>query len=265
MIPAERSPAEVFKSLFVAGAPSEVDRQIERLRTGRSVLDAVADRVGDLRSRLGAADRARLDQYAEAVREAERRLVVAEEWERKPKPKVEVGPPADAEHLLGRLSSMFDLISLALATDSTRLVTLMIRLDGFGAQVPGVSDEAHNLSHHVGRPEKIEQLENLERAQMKALAGLLQRLSAAKEGGSSLLDRTMVLFGSNLGNGNNHDNRNLPVLVAGGALRHAGHLAFDRQRNVPLANLFVTLLRGLGIEAERFASSTGALKGLEPA
>ena len=73
----------------------------------------------------------------------------------------------------------------------------------------------------------------------------------------------MVLFGSNLGNGNNHDNRNLPVLAAGGPLRHAGHLAFDRQRNVPLSNLFVTLLRGLGIETDRFASSTGPLKGLE--
>lgn len=153
MLPAERSPAEVFKSLFIAGDPGSVEKQIEQLRVGRSILDAVADRAAALRASLGAADRERLDQYAESVREVERRLVVAEEWERKPKPRVEVPPPKDGEYLLEKLEAMVQLIRLALATDSTRLITLLIRLDGFGAHVPGVSDECHNLSHHVGRPD----------------------------------------------------------------------------------------------------------------
>lgn len=262
MLPAERSPAEIFKALFVDGSAAEVEKQVEGLRVGRSVLDAVSDRARSLRSGLGAADRERLDQYAEAVREAERRLLTGEEWERKPKPKAGAPAPQDGEHLLGKLEAMFALVRLALAADSTRLVTLMVRLDGFGAHVPGVSDECHNLSHHVGRQEKIDQLANLEKALFRSLAGFLKGLADAREEGVALLDRTSVLFGSNLGNGNNHDNRNLPVLVAGGGFRHAGHLAFDKQRNTPLANLYVTLLRRLGIETDRFASSTGPLKGL---
>jgi len=263
MLPAERRPGEVFKTLFVAGDAAAVEKQVEQLRVGRSVLDAVADRAAALRQQLGTSDRDRLDQYSESVREVERRLVTAEEWERKPKPKVDAPPPKDEEYLLEKLGAMFDLVSLALATDSTRLITLMIRLDGFGAHVPGVSDECHNLSHHVGRPDKIRQLTQLELAQFRALASLLTRLRDTREGEESLLDRTMVLYGSNLGNGNNHDNKNLPILLAGGGFKHAGHLAFDRQRNAPLPNLFVSMLQRLGIETDRFASSTGTLTGFD--
>lgn len=263
MLPAERRPSDVFRSLFIEGDRGTVETQIRQLRVGRSILDAVAERAASLQKKLGAADRERLDQYSESVREVERRLLAAEEWERRPKPRVDVPPPAEGEYLLEKLEAMFDLIRLALSTDSTRLVTLLIRLDGFGAHVPGVSEEAHNLSHHVGRPEKIEQLTRLELAQLRSLAAFLGRLHAVQEDESSLLDRTMVLYGSNLGNGNNHDNKNLPILLAGGGFAHPGHLAFDRQRNAPLANLFVSMLRRLGIAADRFASGTGPLKGLE--
>jgi hypothetical protein len=189
--------------------------------------------------------------------------LAAEEWERKPKPRVDAAPPKDGEYLLEKLEAMFGLIGLALSTDSTRLVTLLIRLDGFGAHVPGVLDECHNLSHHVGRADKIQQLTKLELAQFQALAGLLGKLRDLKEGEETLLDRTMVLYGSNLGNGNNHDTKNMPMLLAGGGFRHAGHLAFDRQRNAPLPNLYVSMLQRMGLETDRFASSTGTLKGLE--
>ena len=263
MLPAERSPAQVFRTLFVEGDKAAVERQVEQLRVGRSILDTVGERAKTLQKSLGAADRDRLDQYFSSVREVERRLQTAQEWEKKPKPKVDAPPPRDGEYLLERLGAMYDLIRLALITDSTRIVTLMVRLDGFGAQVPGVSDESHNLSHHVGRADKLDQLRNLELAQFVELAKLLKGLGAAKEGGGSLLDRTSVLYGSNLGNGNNHDNKNLPILLAGGGFKHGQHLAFDKDNNYPLPNLFVSMLQRLGIESDKFAGATGTMRGLE--
>jgi hypothetical protein len=171
--------------------------------------------------------------------------------------------PQDHEYLLDKLAAMYELTHLAFATDSTRLITLMIKLDGFSEHIPGVGMEAHNLSHHVGRPEAIQQLKNLELAEFKELAKLLEKLAAAKENGASLLDRTVVFYGSNLGNGNNHDTKNLPIFLAGGGFKHGQHLAFDKQNNAPLPNLFVSILQRLGIEADTFASSTGTLTGLE--
>ncbi len=263
MLPAERNPAQVFKALFVEGDAKSVERQVERLRVGQSIMDAVAARAAELQKGLGAVDRDRLEQYFTSVREVEQRLKAAEAWEQRPKPKVDAAPPKDEEYLLEKFDAMAQLIQLALATDSTRLVTLMIRLDGFGAHVPGVSDECHSLSHHVGREDKQAQLKSLELAQFKRLGSLLKRLQDAREGGGTLLDRTSVLYGSNLGNGNNHDTKNMPMLLAGGGFRHAGHLAFDRQKNHPLPNLFVSILQRLGLETDRFASSTGTMKGLE--
>jgi len=263
MLPAENSPAAVFRALFVAGDEQQVKRQIEDLRVGRSILDTVAERAASLRKRLGPADRRRLDQYFTSVREVERRLLIAEEWAQKPKPKVETPPPKDGIYLPEKLSAMYDLIRLAVETDSTRLITLLIRLDGFSAHIPGVSTESHNLSHHVNRQDKLKQLMNLELAEFRELARLLKGLSEADEGGQSLLDRTMLLYGSNLGNGNNHDTKNMPMLLAGGGFKHGAHLAFDRKRNYPLPNLFVSMLQRLGIETDQFASATGSMRGLE--
>lgn len=263
MIPAEKSPAAVFRALFVAGNEAEVERQVHRLRTGRSILDTVADRAASLQGKLGQADKERLDQYFTAVREVERRLVIAEEWERQPKPKVDAPAPADAEYLPDKLSTIYDLIRIAIATDSTRLITLLIKLDGFSQHIPGVATESHNLSHHVGREDKLRELMNLELAEFRALARLLQGLRDSIEDGASLLDRTMLLYGSNLGNGNNHDTKNLPILLAGGGFKHGQHLAFDRARNEALPKLFVSMLQRLGIESDRFAGAVGTLPGLE--
>ena len=265
MLPAERSPAQVFKALFVAGDAAAVQKQVEQLRTGRSILDTVADRAAALQKQLGSADRERLDQYFTSVREVERRLLIAEEWERQPKPKVDAPVPTDGEYLLEKLGAMYDLAHLALATDSTRRITLFIKLDGFSSHIPGVSSESHNLSHHVGREDKLRELKNLELAEFQQLNALLTRLRSTEEGGSTLLDRTQVLYGSNLGNGNNHDTKNLPILLAGGGYQHGQHLAFDKTSNEPLPNLFVTMLQRLGIETDKFASSKGTLKGLEMA
>lgn len=262
MLPAERSPAQVFRALFVTGDSGEVEKQIARLRAGRSILDTVADRAKALAQTLGTADKARLDQYFTSVREVEKRLLIAEEWGRKPKPKVDVPAPKDHEYLLEKIGAMYDLAHLAFATDSTRLITLMIRLDGFSEHIPGVNSESHNLSHHVNREDKLRELKNLELAEFQQLNALLTKLRASKEGADSLLDRTQVLYGSNLGNGNNHDNKNLPILLAGGGWKHGQHLAFDKTNNEPLPNLFVSMLQRLGIEADKFASSKSTLKGL---
>ena len=217
MLPAENSPAQVFKSLFVVGDAAAVERQVEDLRTGRSILDAVGQRAAALQQQLGSADRQRVDQYFTSVREVERRLIIAEEWERKPKPTITAPVPKDEEYLLEKLAAMYDLAHLAIANDSTRLITLMVRLDGFSEHIPGVGSESHNLSHHVGREDKLAQLKNLELAEFRQLAALLTKLKSAKEGDATLLDRTQVLYGSNLGNGNNHDTHNLPMLQIGRA------------------------------------------------
>ena len=263
MLPAERSPAQVFKALFVAGNAQEVERQVANLRIGRSILDAVADRATSLQKKLGPADRDRLEQYFTSVREVEKRLLISEEWERKPRPRIDVPPPKDGEYLLEKLGSMYDLAHLAFATDSTRLITLMIQLQFFSENIPGVNSETHNLSHHAGREDKLGELKNLELAEFRELNNLLSKLRASKEGGGTLLDHTQVLYGSNLSNGNNHDNKNLPILLAGGGWNHGQHLAFDKKNNYPLANLFVSMLQRQGIKTDKFASSTGTMKGLE--
>ncbi len=265
MLPAERSAAEVFKALFIAGDAAAVERQVENLRTDRSILDAVATRAASLQKQLGSSDRERLDQYFTSVREVERRLVIAEEWERKPKPKVAAAVPQDPEYLPEKLAAMYDLAYLAFTTDSTRLITLLVKLDGFSEHIPGVHTDAHNLSHHVGREDKLIELMNLELAQFQKLADFFTRLQSSHEGDATLLDRTQILYGSNLGNGNNHDNHNLPVLLAGGGFKHGQHLAFDKTNNYPLTNLYVTMLQRLGLDAGKFASSTGTMRGLEMA
>jgi hypothetical protein len=129
--------------------------------------------------------------------------------------------------------------------------------------IQGVSLGHHDLSHHGKDPVKLEQLKIVELETMKTLADLLAKLKNSKEEGESLLDQTTIFFGSNLGDGSSHSVKNLPVLLAGGGFRHGQHLAFDPQNPPPLCNLYVSMLQRLGIEADRFSSSTGTLTGLE--
>jgi len=128
-----------------------------------------------------------------------------------------------------------------------------------------IKDGYHNLSHHGKSPAKLAQLEAIDKEHMKLLSDLFTELKAVKEEGESLMDRTMVLYGSNMGNANTHVTTNLPVLMAGGGFKHGQHLLFDRERNYPLPNLFVSMLQRLGLETDRFATSTGTMRGLEVA
>src|SRR5262249_1758500 len=202
LIPASNSPAKVFARLFLDGKPEEVKAQVNRLEDGRSILDDVRDQAKGLRSNLGSDDREKLDEYITSVRELEQRLALAEEWSKKPKPKVDVKPPQDianAADLLGRARLLFDLTHLALQTASTRLITIMLPGTTFVPLIPGVSLGHHDLSHHGKDPAKLKQLEIIEVETMKTLRDLLAKLKQTKEDGATLLDRTMVFLGSNLG------------------------------------------------------------------
>jgi hypothetical protein len=267
-VPADFSPSHVFARLFIEGRPDEVQAQIRRLRDGQSILDRVGDQARKLQIGLGADDRDKLDEYFTGVRELERRLVRAEEWSHKPKPKVDAKPPQDIANsadLVGRSRLLFDLTHLALQTDSTRLVTICLLGTSQVPPIAGVSLGHHDLSHHGQDPNKIAQLAKVELETVKVLRDLLAKLKQTKEEGASLLDRTMVLFGSNLGNANNHSCKNLPILLAGGGFKHGQYLAFDAKNAPPFCNLFVTMLQRLGIEVDRFGSSKGTLSGLEMA
>ena len=259
MISAETRPSQVFARLFVEGTAWEVEQQMHKLREGRSIMDAVNDEAKRFSAHVGAADRDKLDEYFTSVREMEQRLVKSEEWMKKPKPKIDVQPPEDIKNeadLIGRIQLLFELVPLAVQTDSTRLITILVQGRGDVPLVPGVTIEHHGLSHHGQDPEKIRQLELIESAEMGALDKLFIALKQKTEGGTPLMENTMVLYGSNLGNANSHDWHNLPVLLAGGGFRHGQHLAYDAKDNTPFCNLFVQMMQKMRVEEDHFGSSS---------
>jgi hypothetical protein len=192
-------------------------------------------------------------------------LAKNESWSATPKPKVNAQAPGNisSTDLVGTFRAHFDVIRLALETDSTRVITLGGTGYGLVPTIQGVEQAYHSLSHHGKNPDLLRQLELVERATMEAFFTFLTSLKNSTEDGSNLLDRTCVLFGSNLGNASAHSTTNLPVILAGGGFQHGQHLTFDERDNYPLPNLFVSILQRLGVEASAFASSTGTMKGLE--
>jgi hypothetical protein len=264
-VPSSTSPSKVFAKLFLADTPEEHKAQARRLADGRSILDDVREQAKRLQSGVGAEDRAKLEEYQTSVRELEKRLAQDETWFKKPKPKVDAKPPTDvslAADLIGRTRLLFDLTHLAIQSDSTRLITIMLGGSTHAPPINGVSLGHHDLSHHGKDQTKLDQLKIVEIEQMKLLRDLLAKLKETKEEGVSLLDRTTLFLGSNLGDGSSHSVKNLPVLVAGGGFKHGQHLAFDPQNPPPLANLFVSMLQRLGLPVDKFSTSTGTLTGL---
>ena len=265
-IPTESRPSTLYAKLFLEGKADEKARRLQQLKDGRSILDAVSSQAGGLKNELGATDRDKLEDYLGAVRETEQRLHKAQAWEGKPKPKAEIEPPrdpADKTDLLAHARLMYALMHLALATDSTRIITFFKNGMNAVPKIPGVTQDYHNLSHHGKDPAKIAELGIIERAQIACYGEFLGKLQSTTEDGGTLLDRTMVLIGSDLGNASSHDNRNLPIVLAGGGFRHGSHLALGGERDYPLSNLFVSMLQRLGIETSTFGSGTGTMRGLE--
>ena len=267
LLPAEDSPASLFRRMFLQGDAKAIAARLRQLEERGSILDAVRDDMHGFQRGLGSGDKSRLDQYLTSVRELEQRLAISGEWEQKPKPATQAAEPkdiADKAKFFPKIQLMLDMARLALESDSTRIITLMV--DGFATPVFEINDQQrtrdgyHNLSHHGQSKEKLAELEKVDLQQMRHLRDLLAALAATPvTDGSRLLDQTMVLYGSNLGDANVHNCTNLPILLAGGGLKHGRHLAFDTVRNKPLCNLFLTLLQHLGIEAESFASSSSTL------
>jgi hypothetical protein len=265
-IPADERPSRVFRNMFINGTPAEVNNQVLRLQQGQSVMDAVLSEANDFQRGLNQQDLHKLDEYFTSVREVEQRLVKAQDWARRPKPEVNSKPPVDIANAVdvpARVRLMIDLMHLAIQTDSTRFITFA--LNGLNAvpTIPGVTQDWHNLSHHGQDPAKLSELKVVELQQMQLFGELLAKLGDSSEGSGSLLDRTIVLFGSNLGNASSHNNKNMPIIVAGGGFQHGQHLAFDPLKNPPLCNLYVQLLRRLGANTDSFGSSNGTIPGFE--
>ncbi len=272
LLPAEDSAPSLFQKMFVQGDPAAVQKQLHRLKERGSILDTLLDDTKQFSRSLGSDDKARLDQYLTSVREIEERLLTAREWELKPKPATQQPPPADIQDkklFFEKFDLMLAMAQLALESDSTRIVTLMV--DAFATPVfklhpdQNTTDGYHNLSHHGQAVEKVKQLEDADRQQMALLHKLLQNLATKPDGDARLLDHTMILYGSNMGDANTHDNSNLPILLAGGGFAHGQHLAFKRDDNTPLSNLFISMLQQMGKEVDQFGSSTGTLTGFKTA
>ena len=267
-IPTIKSAADLYKKMFLQGDRNAMEAQLDRLQRKGSILDVVLGQSSRLSKRVSDSDRQRIDQYQTAVRSLEQRLTDAKAWEARPKPTVDEAIPEypeDKKEFFEMVRMMNDMCRLALQTDSTRVITLFLG----SVRTPGVTfDDGrtlggyHNLSHHGKDEVKLSRLEEIENAQMELFGEFLRDLKSVNEVDGNLLDNTMVLYGCHMGDANIHNNSNLPVILAGGGFRHGQHLAFNSQNNTPLCNVFVSMLQNMGVETDRFASSTGSLTGL---
>jgi hypothetical protein len=264
-LPTESRPSKLFANLFLEGSAEQKQAQMQRIEDGQSIMDFVREQTKQVTSNIGRADQQTLEQYFTSVRELEQRLVSAEKWAKMPKPKIDRKPPTDIEDrsdFTGRMSLMYEMIFLAIQTDSTRLITLTGAGGNEVLSLRGVDDGWHNLSHHGKDPGKLEQLAIIEKEEFRLFGELMQKLADTREGDHSLLDQTAMIMGSSLGNASSHNNSNLPIVVAGGHFKHGQHLQFDPAKSPPLCNLYVSCLQHLGLPEEKFASSTGTLTGL---
>lgn len=269
MIPPVTSPMKLYQQLFVEDSAEGKAAAVRRISQDRSLLDRLHEQYKQLQRSVTAVDRDRLDQFATAVRDLEKRLAAAAHWADQPKANVTAEQPKeieDRDDLALNSRVMLDLVRLALETDSTRIVTVCFNTGSLTPRkIPGVKTSTHGLSHHGQRPEQVEELRRIEEAQFQSLAEFLGALKSSREQAAPLLDRTACIYGTNMGSANSHSNTNLPVLLAGGGYKHGQHLAFDKTRNYPLSNLYVNMLQRMGIETDRFASSVGTMRGLESA
>ena len=258
MIPAEQDVAKIFTKLFVNDSKKEQARQAELIERGQSVLDIIGDEAKTLKRELGPGDQDKLDAWFTSVRDLESRLQMNAGWVHQPKPNPGTkAPKPDRNNSIEVVQGMFDVIALALQTDSTRFVTLHMPGNAKLRGVEGISEGYHGLSHHGKDKDKLEQLAIVEQAVIDEWANFLHKLR-----GTDLLGETMVLLTSNLGNASSHNNKNMPVLFAGGGFQHGRHLAFDQKNNYPLPNLYLNALHQVGLEREKFATSTGTMRGL---
>jgi len=294
-LPAETKPAEVFRRLFQVAEGGAGKERRDLHKTG-SVLDAVLDEARALERSIGSADRSRLDQYLSSVREVEIRTERAERWLDVPRPNVDA---ATSRRLTREVSqqqvgeyfrTMYDLMVLALQTDMTRVITFSTGDEGKGLPIPEIqiNQTRHSLSHHNGDPEQLRRLTESDTFNVEQFAYLLDRLAAVPDGDGTLLDTTMLLYGSGMAYGHSHGNANVPTILAGGrrlGLNHGRHVDYnaghfegydlsDAGRHYKicsrpvnekgrLSNLLLTMAHRMGVESERFADSIGTVSEVE--
>jgi hypothetical protein len=265
----ESDPAAVFDRLFVEGTAADKKQLASLYRKKKSILDLVRADYKRLESRVGTRDKQLLDQYATAVREVEKRVKSAEEWSKKPKPKINLKRPkpirdGGVKQRGPHMRAMMDLMVLAMQTDSTRILTYALCDSGAVIPEAGVKQAHHGLSHHGNKPEVLKELTKVDQFHVKQLGYFLKKLKDTPDGDSNLLNNSMVLYGSGLGDGSRHSLKNLPILLAGharGKLKQGFHHKYDASVS-PLANLYVLMLQKMGMETDTFADSKGTLNHL---
>ncbi len=264
--------SKIFAMLFQGTDPGKVGLLKRSSDRRLSILDLVKTDADRMKGKIGKTDREKLDQYFTSIRELELRLTQSKEWYDRPKPEVEYSLREDADDLdfVDRLPLYYDLVTLALQTDSTRAITLEV--SGIGDNSGGLplTKGYHQLTHHGKVEGYIKELSVIENVHTAAFAGFLKKASDIEEAnGKTLLDNTMTLFGSGMGNASSHSNKDLPMVLAGGGFKHGQHLRFEKDKSrgteTPACNLFVSMLQRFGIETDQFNTSTGTLTGLEVA
>jgi hypothetical protein len=259
-LPMENSPQVVFEKLF--GDGSNAAQRLRRKQEDSSILDAITRKVGRLQSGLGAEDRARMSEYLDDVREIERRIQrAAQQNESEVKiPEAPVGVPESFDE---HIKLLFDLQALAFQADITRVFTMMYAHDSSGSTYPlsGNRSAFHGASHHSNVPERMESCGGINNYNVEVVAYFLQKLASTRDGDGTLLDHSMILYGSSMSNANQHDHDPLPIVLAGGAsgkLQGGRHLKFPE--HTPMSNLLLSMLDKVGVDQDKFGDSTGKLE-----
>jgi len=264
-VPPIEGPREVFRKLFINEEGNQKAKVADSFHLHGSILDAALSDANRMNKKLSKRDSNKLEEYFSSVRDIEKRIQQQEKWHALAKPDAPIGEPVN-ESLVDDIPDLFELMALALETDSTRVATLEMAGAQFRTGLLGLKKGYHSYSHHGKDPKNIAGLIKLETYQMEQFASFLDRLKSTEVvGGGTLLDETTVLFGSGMGNANSHTNTNLPIIVAGGGLKLGEHRVMPeaKAKRVPLCNLFLSLLQNVGIEVDRFGTSTGTLAGIE--
>lgn len=256
-VPPITGPAQLFERLFISDTPERQARRVQENHVQASILDSVLEEAKGLSRKINKEDKDKLDEYMTSVRDVEKRLELRQRWASQPKPQAPFDKPSN-HNAVEDLPLLYELIALALQTDSTRIATLEIGGD-FLPQHLGIKKDYHGLSHHGNDPEAIASLITLERYQLEHFGKFVTRLSKMQDGDRTLLDSTAVIFGSGMGDANSHKNSDLPIILAGGGYQHGEYREVPREgiNKVPLCNLFVDIAQRMGVETDSFGSSTG--------
>lgn len=256
-VPPITNPAELFDRLFANDTPERQREKVKENSLQASILDTVNEEAKGLSRKVNKEDREKLDEYFTSIRDVEKRLELRKRWADHPKPKAPFEKPAKT-NTVEDLPLMYELIALALQTDSTRIATLEIG-GCFLPQHLGINKSYHGLSHHGNDKEAVDHLITLETYQLEHYAKFLERLSSIQDGDKTLLDSTSVIFGSGIGSGNSHTNSDLPIILAGGGYRHGEFKKVESKglNKVPLCNLFADVGQKMGVEMDSFGSGNG--------